>query len=43
MSEDLSPSQWDLHTQLFKTHNGEKKDGGRGGNLKSSCEDFELI
>lgn len=28
MSEDLSPSQWDPHTQLFKTHNGEK--GWRG-------------
>lgn len=30
MSEDLSPSQWDLHTQLFKTHNGEKRmEGGK--------------
>lgn len=26
MSEDLSPSQWGLHTQLFKTHNR-----GKGG------------
>lgn len=31
MSEDLSPSQWDLHTQLFKTHNGEKRMEGGGG------------
>lgn len=38
MSKDLSPSQWDLHTKLFKTHNRGK--GGGEKNLKSSCEDF---
>lgn len=38
MSKDLSPSQWDLHTQLLKTHNKGKGWSG-GGNLKSSCED----
>lgn len=38
MSKDLSPSQWGLHAQLFKTHNGGK--GIEEKNSKSSCEDL---
>lgn len=41
MSKDLSPSQWGLPTQLFKTHNREKRRGEKKKkNLKSSCADL---
>lgn len=55
MSKDLSPSQWDLRTRLFRKHTmGEaergKKNEGMGGikkkekkNFKSSCEDFRNL